>query len=106
MLITLTDIHGEPTPINPDHIIWVESVGGDRPFRRIHHVRGELQVTETREQIIALCAPQAIEGSLLEVTGPHEFKGDASFVQEASDSPAQTVAAAIESERRGGRVRK
>jgi hypothetical protein len=84
MLITLTATNGQPVPINPDHIIWVELMGGERPYRKIHHTRGELAVAETWEEIVARCNPAVS-------IAPLELKGDEQDVEVATEALSQAV---------------
>lgn len=107
MFIQLTNTHGEDILVNSDHIVWIEPIGGDRPYRKLHLSSGELAVRQTAEEIVALCQVAVIGIEPAEIViGPSEIKADVSFVQDVADNPAQVVADALQAERRGGRGRK
>jgi len=58
MLITVTNLQGNPFEVNPEHIVMVESVGGDQPHTKLYlSTRNEVKVSESRETIKALCNP-------------------------------------------------
>lgn len=102
MLITVTPISGEPIDINPDHIVWVESVGGDRPHTKVYlSTREQVQVRESRAEINALCNPTITAETLSELQpappqmpGPSEFKSasDVAPVTESADEAGETPA--------------
>lgn len=94
MFITLTPLAGEPFDINPDHIVLVEAVGGDRPHTKLLLVtREQVQVRESRAEIRALCTLTVNVSALETFTpGPTEVK--------TADAAVDSVAEAIVSGRK------
>lgn len=88
MLITLTSFTGEAIEVNPNHIVLVEQVGGDRPHTKLSLVtREQVQVRESREAIRELCNP-TIAVTALETfsPGPTEVKATDAVVEAIADS--------------------
>ena len=102
MLIELTTMHNETILANPDFIVLVERLGGERPHTKVVLNNRELQVTESLEEIKALCNPVIETYSLGELqtpaqVGPSEFK---SAEPEIAQAAAEAFVEEVEKQRK------